>query len=657
MSDFGSRLRQARKKLQLSQKGLGSRVGVSQSQISQWENGNLDPSSEQRKSLQGVLGNFDTPTTIPLFEPVLAPDPQPTSGEDDSASEAVAGPPPQGDASTAEAASAPEAVPEQHTAEAASTAEAEPEAEETDQAAGQEQDQTSDAVEEPVGDAASAASAASVVPMPSQFAAITGELKSKIDGIWTTFWNNGIANPITVIEQLSYLLFIKRLDDIHTAREKRANRLQHPIEAPIFGSEQQGLRWSHFKNEADATKVLTLIREEVFPFIKTLGVGEESSYTQHMKDAVFLITNAGMLKSVIEQLDAIPMKKRDTKGDIYEYMLSKIASAGQNGQFRTPRHIIAMMVRLVGPKPTDTICDPACGTAGFLVEAGEYLRLAHPELFHDKEQKAHFNNAMFYGFDFDATMLRIGSMNMMLHGIEDPDIISQDSLSQEHSSLEDAYTLVLANPPFKGSIDYGATATNLLDVARTKKTELLFLALILRILKLGGRAAVIVPDGVLFGSSKAHKAIRKALVESNKLEGVISMPSGVFKPYAGVSTAILLFTKTGAGGTDKVWFYDMEADGYSLDDKRDPVEANDIPDILAKWAVKNPEVPGARTDKAFFVPKTEIKGHAYDLSINRYKEIVYEEVQYDPPRVIIGKLRTLEAEIRADLDALEGVLG
>jgi type I restriction enzyme M protein len=599
MSEFGSQLRTARKEHRLSQAALGTSVGVSQVQISLWETGKSTPSGAQLQQLRAKLGDF-TKASLSLFAaPPSPPTPEP-----------MPTPPP-----------AAKPTPPRSQAPATPTA------------------------------------PALAVPMPSQFAAITGELKTKVDKVWEAFWSGGISNPMSVMEQISYLLFIKRLDDIHTAAEKKANRLGRPIDNPVFGPKQRGLRWSNFKQLSDATALLTVVREKVFPFIKTLGAGEESSYAKHMKDAVFLITNAGMLKSVIDQLDAIPMKKRDTKGDLYEYMLSKIASAGQNGQFRTPRHIIQMMVRLTAPKPSDIICDPACGTAGFLVEAGEYLRLAHPKMLHDAVQKAHFNNAMFHGYDFDATMLRIGSMNMMLHGIEDPDIISQDSLADTHASLADAYTLVLANPPFKGAIDYGAAAKNLLAVAKTKKTELLFVALILRLLKLGGRAAVIVPDGVLFGSSKAHKAIRQALVESHKLEGVISMPSGVFKPYAGVSTAILLFTKTGAGGTDKVWFYGMKADGYSLDDKRDPVEANDIPDILAKWQKKNPAVPGKRTEKAFFVPKKEIKDNGYDLSINRYKEIVYEEVKYDPPKVIIGKLRKLEAEIRVDLDALEGMLG
>ncbi len=599
MSEFGSQLRTARKGQRLSQAALATGVGVSQAQISQWETGKSTPSAAQLKQLRAKLGDF-TKSSLSLFAtPPAKPEPMP--------------------------APTPAAKPTPPTPQQP----------------------------QPTAPAAQAVA----VPMPSQFAAITGELKSKVDKVWDTFWSGGISNPMSVMEQISYLLFIKRLDDIHTAAEKKANRLGRPIDNPIFGPRQQDLRWSKFKQLSDAKALLSVVREKVFPFIKTLGAGEESSYAKHMKDAVFLITNPGMLKSVIDQLDAIPMKKRDTKGDLYEYMLSKIASAGQNGQFRTPRHIIQMMVRLTAPKPSDTICDPACGTAGFLVEAGEYLRLAHPEMLHDDAQLAHFNNAMFHGYDFDATMLRIGSMNMMLHGIEDPDIISQDSLAETHASLADAYTLVLANPPFKGAIDYDAAAKNLLKVAKTKKTELLFVALILRILKLGGRAAVIVPDGVLFGSSGAHKAIRKVLVEKHKLEGVISMPSGVFKPYAGVSTAILLFTKTGAGGTQDVWFYDMKADGYSLDDKRDPVEANDIPDILAKWSKKNPKVPGKRTEKAFFVPKKEIKDNGYDLSINRYKEIVYEEVKYDPPKVIIGKLRKLEAEIRADLDALEGMLG
>ncbi|MEN8261125.1 MAG: class I SAM-dependent DNA methyltransferase, partial [Pseudomonadota bacterium] len=351
-------------------------------------------------------------------------------------------------------------------------------------------------------------------------------------------------------------------------------------------------------------------------------------------------------------LDAIPMEDRDTKGDLYEYMLSKIATAGQNGQFRTPRHIIKMMVELVAPAPMDIIADPACGTCGFLVAAGEYLREHHPEIFHDVAFRKHFNEGMFHGMDFDSSMLRIGAMNMALHGIDDPDIRGVDSLSQEGASIRDRYTIVLANPPFKGSLDHEAVAKDLLQLTTTKKTELLFLALFLKQLKAGGRGACIVPDGVLFGSSKAHRQIREHLVDDHKLDGVISMPSGVFKPYAGVSTAILIFTRTDSGGTDQVWCYDMNADGYSLDDKREKIEANDIPDIVAKWKNKNPATDTDRTAKAFFVPKGEIVENKYDLSINRYKEIEYEAVLYDPPLKILDELDALEAEIQQDLREL-----
>jgi type I restriction enzyme M protein len=350
------------------------------------------------------------------------------------------------------------------------------------------------------------------------------------------------------------------------------------------------------------------------------------------------------------------MEARDTKGDLYEYLLSKIAQAGVNGQFRTPRHIIKMMVELVEPRPEDTICDPACGTCGFLVLAGEHLREKHPQIFHDKKQREHFQGGMFHGADFDASMLRIGAMNMMLHGIDNPDIRGIDSLSQDADAFRNRYTLVLANPPFKGSLNYDEVAKDLLQAVRTKKTELLFLALFLAQLKPGGRCACIVPDGVLFGSSTAHKAIRKALVDDQKLDGVISMPSGVFKPYAGVSTAVLLFTRTDSGGTDHVWFYDMEADGLSLDDKRDAVEENDIPDIIARWKARDPQKDTDRLGKAFFVPADEIRGNGYDLSINRYKGMRHEEARYDPPRVILDQLETLGREIDADLKQLRGML-
>src|SRR5438067_2527652 len=397
---------------------------------------------------------------------------------------------------------------------------------------------------------------------------ITGELKSQVDNVWMAFATGGIANPLEVIEQITYLLFIKRLDDLHTAQERKANRLKRPIENPIFGPKQQDLRWSQFKNETPA-EMYGIVSEKVFPFIKNLQSGrEDSTYSHHMKDARFTIPTPGLLAKVVDMIDKIPMEERDTKGDLYEYMLGKIASAGQNGQFRTPRHIIKMIVEMVAPAPRDIICDPACGTAGFLIAASEYLREHHPEIFTNDALRHHFNENLFNGFDLDSTMLRIGSMNMLLHGIENPNIRYKDSLAEEHAGDEESYTLVLANPPFAGSLDYETCAKDLQQIVKTKKTELLFLALFIRLLKPGGRAAVIVPDGVLFGSSNAHKTLRQLLVEEQKLDAVISLPGGVFKPYAGVSTAILLFTKTNSGGTDHVWFYDVDADGMSLDDKR-----------------------------------------------------------------------------------------
>ena len=405
---------------------------------------------------------------------------------------------------------------------------------------------------------------------------VTGELKSQIDRVWDAFWSGGIANPIQVIEQITFLLFIKRLDDLHTIAETKANRFKKPIVNPIFPSGKdskkrpyEDLRWSHFKNFAPAD-MFEVVDQHVFPFLRNLG-GDDSAYAHHMKDARFAIPTPALLAKVVDMIDTIPMDNLDTKGDLYEYMLGKIASAGQNGQFRTPRHIIKLMVELTEPTPKDIICDPACGTCGFLVAAGEHLRKKHSRMLMDDAKAKHFHEKMFHGFDFDTTMLRIGSMNMMLHGVEKPDIRYKDSLAEENAGDEEAYTLVLANPPFAGSLDYENTAKNLQQTVKTKKTELLFLALFMRLLKPGGRAAVIVPDGVLFGSSTAHKALRQMLVEKQKLDAVISLPSGVFRPYAGVSTAILLFTKTNSGGTDNVWFYDMDADGWSLDDKRTPL--------------------------------------------------------------------------------------
>ncbi|MED0757895.1 class I SAM-dependent DNA methyltransferase [Aneurinibacillus thermoaerophilus] len=471
---------------------------------------------------------------------------------------------------------------------------------------------------------------------------ITGELKNKVDKIWETFWTGGITNPLTVIEQFTYLLFIKGLDEVEVKNEQEAGLLGIDFE-PIFPEDKQHLRWSKFKN-LEATQMYEIVSKEVFSFIKNLHGNKDSAYAKYMNDAIFMIPTPQMLSKIVDGIDNIPMKDRDTQGDLYEYLLSKIATAGTNGQFRTPRHIIKMIVELVKPTPEDIIVDPAAGSAGFLVAAGEYLRDKRSDLFLVQSLKEHFNNHMFHGFDMDRTMLRIGAMNMMLHGIENPNIEYRDSLSEQNKD-KDKYTLVLANPPFKGSLDYDAVSSDLLKISKTKKTELLFLALFLRILKTGGRCACIVPDGVLFGSSKAHKDIRKEIVENHKLEAIISMPSGVFKPYAGVSTAIMIFTKTGAGGTDQVWFYDMKADGYSLDDKRNPIEKNDIPDIIERFNNLEAEKERKRTEQSFFVLIDEIRENKYDLSINRYKEIVYEEVKYEEPKVIIEKVKKLEEEI------------
>lgn len=488
---------------------------------------------------------------------------------------------------------------------------------------------------------------------------ITGELKSQVDKVWDAFANGGISNPLEVIEQITYLLFIKRLNDLHTAKEKQANITRKEIIKPIFNDEQQELRWSRFKNE-EAQQMFETVALKVFPFIKEFS-GDNTTYSEFMKDARLSIPTPALLSKVVDLIDQIPMHDRDTKGDVYEYMLGKIATAGRNGQFRTPRHIIRMMVEMSAPKPTDIVCDPACGTAGFLVTTSEYLHDTHREIFADPKLTAHFYNKLFNGFDFDNTMLRIGSMNMMLHGVDNPNIRYKDSLAEEHTGDEEVYTLILANPPFAGSLDYESTAKDLLRVVKTKKTELLFLALFMRLLKTGGRAAVIVPDGVLFGSSTAHKALRKMLVEDQKLDAIISMPSGVFKPYAGVSTAILLFTKTNSGGTGNVWFYDMKADGLSLDDKRTPLDAsklenNNIPDILARWRNHEGERARTRTDQSFFVPKAEIAANDYDLSINRYKEVVYAETNHDSPQEILRELGKLENEIQADLKALEAMI-
>ena len=498
---------------------------------------------------------------------------------------------------------------------------------------------------------------------------ITGELKNKIDGLWDVFAAGGLVNPLEVIEQITYLMFIHDLDDSDNMRAKESAMLGLPYKS-IFAEEVKigertiegnQLKWSVF-HDYSADKMYSVMQEWVFPFIKTLHSDRNSAYSKYMDDAIFKLPTPLVLSKVVDSLDEIykimnEMQSTDVRGDVYEYLLSKIAQSGRNGQFRTPRHIIRMMVDLMEPSSDEVICDPACGTSGFLVAAGEYFKEnKKEEIFFDKQKKDHYMNHMFHGFDMDRTMLRIGAMNMMTHGIDNPFIEYRDSLSDQNPDRE-KYSLVLANPPFKGSLDAEAVSGDLLKVCKTKKTELLFLALFLRILKIGGRCACIVPDGVLFGSSTAHKAIRKEIVENQRLQAVISMPSGVFKPYAGVSTAILIFTKTEHGGTDNVWFYDMHADGYSLDDKRSPVEENDIPDIIERFKHLDKEMERKRTEQSFMVPKQEIVDNAYDLSINKYKEIEYIPVEYPPTSEIMDEIMKLDAEAAKELQELKKMLG
>ena len=491
---------------------------------------------------------------------------------------------------------------------------------------------------------------------------ITGQLKSDIDKLWETFWTGGISNPLTVIEQITYLLFIKRMDDIQIAKENKANTLGQKIEDPIYTDEERALRWNVFK-DYPADRIMELFTEaqadmaNATVISKMKGMGTEgSAFQDFMEGATFLIPTPRLLESAIAQIDKIDQDDQDTKGDLYEYLLSKIATAGTNGQFRTPRHIIKMMVDMVKPNPKDVICDPSAGSMGFLVASMEYLQEHHSKVFFDEKFQKHLNGEMFNGIEFDATMIRIGAMNMMLHGLENPDLLYADSLSEAAGHINDKYSLILANPPFKGSLDYDAVDPSILKIVKSKKTELLFLAMMIRSLKVGGRAAVIVPDGVLFGSNKAHKLIRKEIVENHQLQGIISMPSGVFKPYAGVSTAVIFFTKTNQGGTENVWFYDMKADGLSLDDKRNEIKENDIPDIITRWSALDKEGQRTRTDQSFLVPKAEIVDNEYDLSINRYKEIVYEEIEYDAPDKIIADIKLLDKERTDALKKLEALL-
>ena len=480
---------------------------------------------------------------------------------------------------------------------------------------------------------------------------ITGDLKNKVDRLWEMFWTGGITNPLDVIEQITYLMFIRDLDVSDNTHQKEASMLGIKYQS-IFSKEHQNYKWSRFI-DFEASEMYKLIQNEVFPFIKNLHGDKDSTYSKYMSDAIFKIPTPQLLEKIVTTMNDMDWKDKDIHGDLYEYLLSKISTAGTNGQFRTPRHIIRMMVDILAPTPDDIICDPACGTSGFLVSASEYLKETHKDdIFLSPAKKAHYMDNMFYGYDMDRTMLRIGAMNMMTHGVDNPNIEYKDSLSDQNIDRE-KFSIILANPPFKGSLDYDKVSTDILKIVTTKKTELLFLALMIRMLKVGGRCACIVPDGVLFGASGAHKSIRKEIIEKHKLEGIISMPSGVFKPYAGVSTAIIIFTKTDHGGTDNVWFYDMQADGFSLDDKRAMVKDNDISDIVARFHSLNKERNRKRTDKSFFVPVAEIVENGYDLSINKYKKTDYVAEVYPPTKKILKELNDIEKQFTKGLSELE----
>jgi type I restriction enzyme M protein len=501
---------------------------------------------------------------------------------------------------------------------------------------------------------------------------LTGALRNRVDTLWTEFWTGGIANPLTVIEQITFLMFSRLLDMAETRNERKAG-LSGKGFKPLFGPDEQELRWSQYRN-LGAAEMLPVVRDKVFPHFKKVS-GDGAAFGEYMKDAQLMIQKPSLLVSAVEMIDDLPLGDADTKGDLYEYLLSKLTTAGINGQFRTPRHIIRLMVELLDPKPDMTVGDPACGTAGFLVSVAEYLQQKYtsPEgVWVDEEtgQKTysgdllepyrdHISNGMFHGFDFDSTMLRIAAMNLLLHGVDSPDVHYQDTLANSfpenypgHAS--DSLDIILANPPFKGSLDFEDVHPSLLSDVKTKKTELLFIVLILKMLKLGGQSATVVPDGVLFGSSKAHQALRKILIEENQLEAVISLPSGVFKPYAGVSTAILLFTK--GGSTENVFFYDVEADGFTLDDKREKATANDLPDVLKRWKERDPAKDTEKSSKAFFVSADEIKANKYDLSLSRYKEVVYEEETYDSPKDILKQMQDLHSNIAKDMVELGEML-
>ncbi|BBL92012.1 DNA methyltransferase [Vibrio rotiferianus] len=506
----------------------------------------------------------------------------------------------------------------------------------------------------------------------------SGALKSQIDKLWEEFWTGGITNPLTVVEQITYLMYARMLDMNERNDEKRSARTGKPFNRR-FPDDKQHIRWENFRH-LGAEKLYPLVKDELFPYFKEL-TSDDTLFAEFMKDAQLMIQKQSLLVKAVELVSELPLENKDVKGDLYEYLLSKLTTAGINGQFRTPRHIIRAMIEMLDVEETHRVCDPACGTGGFLSSTYEYLleKYSSPEGIGEDEEgnllysgdllenRTHIDTDMFHGFDFDSTMLRVAAMNLVMHGVKQPDIHYQDTLSQSFierypDEAKNGFDIILANPPFKGSLDEEDVDPAILKVVKTKKTELLFVALIQRMLKVGGRTATIVPDGVLFGSSKAHQTLRKHLVEDNQLEAVISLPSGVFKPYAGVSTAILIFTK--GGSTNNVWFYDVQADGKSLDDKRTPIKDNDLPDLVKQYkayqaavmAGESTELWLDKTQKAFLVAKDDIKTNKYDLSINRYKEVVYEQESYEEPKVILGKLKALENEILADLNELESML-
>lgn len=495
---------------------------------------------------------------------------------------------------------------------------------------------------------------------------ITGEIKNKVDQIWDAFWNSGVTTSITILEQMTYMFFMKMLDDTQRKEEANAGLFENKLINPTFpeGSwhnpetgkdvPYNDMRWHVFKNTGSAN-MFRMVRENVFVFIKNLGSGQESAYSRYMSTAIFLIPSERTLQKVVDGIDALDMTDRDTMGDVYEYMLGKMAESGTNGQFRTPRHIIRMMVELMKPTPSDRICDPAMGSAGFIVESAKYVKEHYPKELMNPKTMQHFRTDMFNGFDTDQNMLRIGAMNMMLHGVDAPNIAWQDSLSADNTDAN-KYTLCLANPPFSGSLDNEVVSKSLLTLTDTKKTELLFMSLFVRMLQVGGRCASIVPEGVITNSSKAHVALRKELVEHQRLEAVISMPSGVFKPYAGVSTAVLIFTKTNNGGTDKVWFYDMKADGFTLNDTREVITDNDIPDIVTRWGNLAGEETRSRKEQSFFVPVDEIREKGYDFSFNKYKEVERAAIKIENPHEVLERIEKIENTIIENINHLRGIL-